>query len=313
VIFGELMAWQFREMWERLGRPGRFTIVEQGAHDGTFAADVLAWCRAEAPAFFEAVRYEIVESLPVMRERQEKRLAEHRVSWWSGLEELEPFTGVHFSNELIDAFPVHLVKFHDGRWWEQCVAPDLPDLKWAEQPAEALAAELEYIPQLEGYTTEINLAARQWASALAAKIERGWALAVDYGYPRSVFYSPARKQGTLQCFSRHRKDLDPLAEPGFRDLTAHVDFTTLAETFLAGGMELAGFADQHHFLTGLVARIFAEETPTAKQARGLKTLLHPEMLGTSFQVFGVSRARPPGEKLSGFQFARDARQALGVG
>ncbi|HEX4085559.1 MAG TPA: SAM-dependent methyltransferase [Chthoniobacteraceae bacterium] len=310
VIFGELLAWQFREMWERLGRPGRFTIIEQGAHDGTFAADVLAWCRAEAPDFFEALQYEIVEGLPALRQRQGKRLEGYPVTWSNALEEVAPFAGVHFSNELIDAFPVHLVRFRDGNWRELCVTPEL---QWAEQTADSLASALEYIPRVEGYTTEISLAAPRWAAALAPKIERGWALAVDYGFPRARYYAPERKQGTLQCYARHTKGLDPLGEPGSRDLTAHVDFTTVTEAFLAAGMDLAGYTDQHHFLTGLVARIFAEHAPTAQQTRGLKTLLHPEMLGTSFQVLGVSRGIPPGPPLAGFQYARDAGSALGVG
>jgi SAM-dependent MidA family methyltransferase len=312
AVFGELLGGEFREMWERLGRPGGFTIVEQGANDGTFAADVLGWSREEAPDFFEALRYEIVEGLEVLRGRQRERLGEFagKVSWRTGLAELPPFTGVHFSNELIDAFPVHLVRYRDGQWRELYVTAEL---EWRELPAgePALLERLADVPQIEGYTTEVNLDAPRWAKALAGKIERGWVLTIDYGFPREHYYAPQRREGTLECYAGHAKGLDPLANPGFRDLTAHVEFTSLARAFLAAGMEVAGYTDQHHFLMGLASRAFAGRAPSAREARCLKTLLHPEMLGTAFQVLGMSRGTPGGS-LAGFQFARDAHRELAL-
>ena len=312
AVYGELLAFQFREMWKKLGRPGMFTVVEQGANDGTFAADVMGWSRAEAPDFFEALRYEIVEGLEVLRAWQQERLRDFalKVSWRDGREELPRFTGVHFSNELIDAFPVHAVRFRDGEWRELYVTAAL---EWTDLPVDdaALLERLADVPRLEGYTTEVNLDALRWAETLASKIERGWALVVDYGFPRERYYAPERRQGTLECYAAHAKGLNPLANPGFCDLTAHVEFTSLATAFLTGGMELAGYTDQHHFLTGLMSRAFADHAPSAQQIRCLKTLLHPEMLGTSFQVLGVARGTPTGA-LAGFQFARDSRQKVGL-
>jgi SAM-dependent MidA family methyltransferase len=303
AVFGQLLAFQFREMWELLERPANFVIVEQGGNDGTFAADVLEWCRAEVPDFFKALRYEIVEGLEVLRDRQRERLREFtgKVAWGNTLEELPRFTGVHFSNELIDAFPVHLVRFRDGAWRELYVTPELT---WLEQPIEntKLIEQLADVPRIEGYATEVSLDAPRWAAALAAKIERGWVLAIDYGYPRERYYSPERTQGTLQCYSAHARAMDPLANPGFRDLTAHVEFTSLVRAFHTAGMELTGYTDQHHFMTGLVSRLFPDRAPSPQQVRGLKTLLHPEMLGTSFQVLALSRATPAGT-LVGFRFA----------
>jgi len=312
ALFGKLLAAQFREMWALLDQPEGFTIVEQGANDGTFAADVLGWSRAEAPDFFEALRYEIVEGLEMLRVRQRERLGEFagKVTWRTGLAELPRFSGVHFSNELIDAFPVRLVRFRRGKWREMYVTPEL---EWRELPAEkGLIERLEDVPRLEGYTTEVNLDAPRWAEALASKIDRGWVVAIDYGFPRERYYTPERRQGTLECYAGHAKGLDPLANPGFCDLTAHEEFTSLARAFLAGGMTLAGYTDQHHFLTGLVTGAFAERALTEKDARRcLKTLLHPEMLGTAFQVLGMSRGVPDG-KLAGFRFARDGRRELGI-
>jgi len=311
-VFGELLGTQFREMWERLERPGVFTIVEQGAHDGAFAADVLRWTRAEAPDFFAALRYEIVEGLEVLRRRQRERLEQFadKVKWRTGVEELPRFTGVHFSNELVDAFPIHAVCFREGEWRERYVTAAL---EWTDRPVEnaALMEQLQDLPRIEGYTTEVNLDALQWARALAGKIERGWVLTVDYGFPRERYYAPERRHGTLRCYAGHKTGMDPLMRPGQCDLTAHVEFTSLAGAFLRGGMELAGYTDQHHFLTGLVSSACAGRAPTAQQARGLKTLLHPEMLGTSFQVLAASRGASVAG-LAGFQFARDPGRELGL-
>jgi SAM-dependent MidA family methyltransferase len=338
AVFGELLGWQFREMWERLGRPAVFTIVEQGANDGTFAGDALRWSRAEAPEFFEALRYEIVEGLEVLRGRQGERLAEFggKVRWWKGLEELPRFAGVHFSNELIDAFPVHVVRFREGEWRELCVTGELEwreralenfdfrysifDLKSAaprvsenltdskrvpefKDPNAELLERLTDAPRVEGYTTEVSLDATKWAKTVAGKIERGWVLVIDYGFPRERYYAPERRAGTLECYAGHAKGFDPLARPGFCDLTAHVEFTSLAEAFQAAGMEIAGYTDQHHFLTGLVSRVFAERAPAAQEGRWLKTLLHPEMMGSAFKVLGMARGTEGGG-LAGFQFAR---------
>jgi SAM-dependent MidA family methyltransferase len=146
---------------------------------------------------------------------------------------------------------------------------------------------------------------------VAARIDQGWVLVIDYGYPRERYFAPERHAGTLECYAGHTKGLDPLAKPGYCDLTAHVEFTSLAKAFLAAGMTVAGFTDQHHFLTGLVSRAFAERAPSTEQARGLRTLLHPEMLGRAFQVLAMGRGAPEGG-LAGFRYARDGRGELGM-
>ena len=297
-VYGEMLGTQFLEMWDRLSRPGSFTIVEQGAHDGTFAADVLAWAQAEEPAFHEAIDYAIIEQSPALQAKQEARLAGFKVRWSHNL---EPFEGVHFSNELFDALPVQLVRFQNGAWRELFVTADLT---WADQPAEVPVD----APHIEGYTTEISPGAVELATEIARKIRRGWILAVDYGYPHAAYYAPERHTGTLQCYSQHKKKVDPLANPGFQDITAHVDFTNLASAFLHASMDLAGYADQHHFLTGIIS----QRPPSPHQLRGLKTLLHPELMGRSFHVLCVSRGVPLDPPLAGFRYARDASKELGL-
>src|ERR1700674_1904129 len=110
-LFGRLLAAQFAEMWERLGKIDNFVIVEQGAHHGDFARDVLDAARSRFPEIFSALRYRIVEPFPPLQDRQSQTLSEFgdRVRWRRSLDELEPFVGLHFSNELLDAFPAHLL------------------------------------------------------------------------------------------------------------------------------------------------------------------------------------------------------------
>lgn len=316
-LFGRMLAGVFLEMWQRLGKPREFTLAEQGAAGGDFAHDVLERVKMDAPDFFRALRYAIIEPLPAWRERQETKLASFggTVLWRESLETLEPFTGVHFSNELLDAFPVHLIRFVDGAWRERCVGPDF---SWVDAPISdgALRRHIEGLPlpRISGYTAEINLDALAWIDLLGGKLQRGWVLAVDYGYPRDVLYAPGRVSGTLRCHAAHRRGDDPRERPGERDITAHVDFTTLAERAeTSAGLRLAGFTDQHHFLTALTESFFAGRTPDAKETRALQTLLHPELLGSAFKYLALEKNIPPAAgRLSGFCFARDPRLALGV-
>src|SRR5205823_1369687 len=139
------------------------------------------------------------------------------------------------------------------------------------------------------------------------KLARGFVLAVDYGYPGTEFYALERKAGTLQAFARHRKISSLFEEIGHVDITAHVDWTGLARHAEKCGLDLVGFTDQHHFMTGLLAR----HPPDESERRALQTLLHPEFLGTRFQYLALGK-NVSGFGLSGFKFARDAKQTLGL-
>lgn len=315
-LFGRLLAAQFAEMWERLGRPGQFTLVEQGAHDGALARDVSTAMRNEHPDCFAALRHAIIEPFPILRERQAAtlRALTDKVEWHTSLAELPVFRGVHFSNELIDAFPVHLVRWSAGQWRERYVIEDagrglgfvdgpLSDPKLARHVAEIPG------PLPEGYTTEINLAGREWIETLAAKLEAGFILTADYGWPRAEYFAPHRTGGTLTSRAGHRVLDSPFSEIGAADLTAHVEWTSLAQRALASGCALAGFTDQHHFITGLLAeRIQVGPTET----RALQTLLHPQHLGMRFQFLGLTKNVETAPPLAGFHFARDSAAALGL-
>jgi len=301
-LFGALLARQFADVWEKLGQPADFTLVEQGAHDGTLAADVLAALAPHIPA-----RLVIVEPSPLWRAAQAAKLSGRNVRWVDDLEALEPFTGIHYSNELLDAFPVHLVRRSADGWRERAVHVESDRFVFTDTPLSDQRL-IGHLPDAAaGYTTEVNLAALDWAATLASRITRGLALVIDYGFSHADYYSPHRVEGTLDAVASHRR-VDPLATPGEADLTAHVDFTALAA---ASGLEVLGFTDQHHFLTALARLHFAEGVhPEPREARAFQTLAHPTMLGRAFKVLALGRGLAG--QLAGFAFAREPRQALGL-
>ncbi|PYL95149.1 MAG: hypothetical protein DME28_02940 [Verrucomicrobia bacterium] len=303
-LFGELLAAQFAEIWERLGRVDNFLILEQGAHHGQFARDVLESARRRSPEFFSGLRYQIVEPFSALQDRQSQGLKEFgdRVLWRESLDELEPFVGVHFSNELLDAMPVNL----HGK----LVGLEGDKLVFVERPG----------------GTPMNQAMLDWIDCLSTKLERGFVIAVDYGFSRAEF------REVLQVRAKHRALDSPFDEIGEADITAHVNWTDLAERAQANGLRVAGFTDQHHFLTGIVSEFGRGGSPEppanaspartdwgqsplpsdSKTKRALQTLLHPEMLGRSFQVLALAKDVDLAEPLSGFKFARNSCQALGL-
>lgn len=321
-LFGKLIAGQFAEIWETLGRPDDFVIVEQGAHHGEFASDVLEALREQNPDLFATVRYRIVEPFALLRQRQEGVLRPFaaRTEWVESLAVMEPFCGVHFSNELLDAMPVHLLvatgEGEERRWSERMVERTSCGFTLIDRPISdaRLAERLKKLPPVPefGYETEINLAALDWVEALAGKLRRGVVLVADYGLSRDEFYAPSRHTGTLQCYADHRVLPSILEQVGQSDLTTHVEWTSLAEQAELCGLRVAGFTDQHHFLTGLLSTYAALASAGAEKSRALQTLIHPEFLGTKFQFLGLTKDFPPEESLGGFKFARDARVALGL-
>jgi SAM-dependent MidA family methyltransferase len=282
-LFGQLLAIQFAEIWDRLGQIEHFQIVEQGAHHGEFAHDALEFLQRRFPGFFSAVSYRIVEPFPKLQHRQSQTLSEFadRVQWRRSIDELEPFTGVHFSNELLDSMPINL----DGK----LVALDGDKFVFVDSQA----------------MQTTNQSQVDWVRSVAMKLNRGFVLAIDYGFTKSEF------REVLQVRSRHRLLDSPFEQIGSADMTAHINWTEIAHAGEKNGLRPIGFADQHHFLTGVVAS-FPEIIAEEKSKRALQTVLHPEMLGRSFQVLALSRDVDLGVSLSGFKFARDARKELGL-
>ncbi|MEO0869915.1 MAG: class I SAM-dependent methyltransferase [Cyanobacteria bacterium J06642_11] len=257
--FGELLAVQFVEMWHALDQPQPFYIVEMGAGQGLIAADVLAYLQQHQPDCYAALNYIIIEKSPALRARQQEYLTHPNVTWTT-LAELSPITGCFFSNELLDAFPVHIVEKHNNQLQEIYVTIDNNILKEVLGPlsTEKLGQYFEQIGidllsdvYSDGYRTEVNLAALDWLDAVASAVERGFILTIDYGHTAQRYYSPARYQGTLKCYYQQRHHDDPYVNIGQQDLTAHVDFTTLETHGKKLGLANLGFTQQGLFLMAL--------------------------------------------------------------
>ncbi|MEO6739850.1 MAG: SAM-dependent methyltransferase [Chthoniobacteraceae bacterium] len=311
-LFGRLLARQIAEMWRVLGAPAEFTVIEQGAASGDLVADVLGGLRTMFPECCEAARFWIVEPFAKLEARQRERLADfaEKVKWARELATIHADACVHFSNELPDAFPVHLVKWTGGEWRERAVVEQEGCFVFAERPLEpgGLHEACACIPGPlpEGYTTEVNLAAAAWMREVAATMRRGFVLAVDYGFPRHEYYAPTRTAGTLSAYANHRREADPLARPGEIDLTAHVEFDSLIESAMSAGLQLEGFTDQHHFMVGLGMEHFADGA-NATERRAFQTLMHPQFMGAAFKVAAFSKGAEPAGPLAGFRFARAPR------
>ena len=289
-LFGQLLAAQFFEIWERLEKLNDFVIVEQGAHDGQFALDVLEFVQKRLPEFFDALRYRILEPFPILQERQRQTLEAFRdkVDWRSSS---EPFTGVHFSNELLDAMPVRLIR--DGT--EKFVGLDGDKFVFVEQTVDK---------------TMFNQAALEYIDEIAANLQRGYVIAIDYGFLDEQF------ERNVQVRAQHRNLDSPFEQIGDADITMSVHWRSIVERAQANGLRVAGFTDQHHFLTGIISHSERSDrgqsllADSRKAKRELQTLLHPEMLGRAFQVLALAKnAGPETNPLAGFKFARQLGQS----
>jgi len=325
--FGELLAEQFQEMWQRLGCPVPFTLVEMGAGQGIVAADILAYTRSRHPDFFQALQYRIVEKAAAHVAEQQQRLQAFTAAGklqWSELSAIPTgsITGCFFSNELVDALPVHRVVLESQQLREIYVQVRRDDSGAAQlqevidQPStERLAAYFDLIGieltpgrYPEGYLSEVNLAALDWLQEVAARLERGYLLTIDYGYSAAQYYSPARSQGTLQCYYQHAFHNNPYIHIGRQDLTAHVDFTALERWGERCGLETLGFTQQGLFLMALglgdrlVENNRGEQATSAmdviRRREALHLLINPMGLGgfgVLIQTKGMEAARnqPP--------------------
>jgi SAM-dependent MidA family methyltransferase len=299
-IFGQLLAAQFAEIWERLGKIDNFEIVEEGAHHGEFARDVLEVTRERFPKFFRALQYRIVEPFAALQDRQLQTLAPFtdKVEW---SKRLTRFVGVHFSNELLDAMPVNL----HGK----LVGLDGDDFVFVECP--------------DDLETNTHQAALTWIDHVAANLQRGFVIIIDYGFPRSAF------RESLQVRAQHRHLDSPFEQIGHADITMHINWTDVAARAKANELGVVGFTDQHHFLTGILSTspdllqassldstALSSQTPATganeRTKHQLQTLLHPEMLGRAFQVLLLNKDVDLARPLAGFKFARDSRDALGL-
>lgn len=266
-LLGRILARQFLAIRAELGNPPDFQVVEFGGHRGQLRKDVLQ----AAPE----LDYRVIEAgdpLP------------------------DTLCGCVFSNELLDALPVHRVRVVNGTWQELYVtAHGGSDRPFAEVTGPLstprLAERLRDLPArlMEGYTTEINLRALDWIADIAGRLSRGTVITIDYGYERGEYFAPHRREGTLLCYHRHSENRDPLARVGEQDITAHVEFTALMEEGRRQGLETVLFCDQSKFLLEagkeVIETIATRDAGRWSPARNqLHQLIHPTLMGRTFKV-----------------------------
>ncbi|MEY2985567.1 MAG: hypothetical protein RLZZ568_2184 [Cyanobacteriota bacterium] len=263
--FGELITQQFVEMWQRLGTPQRFDLLELGAGTGAFAKTVLEYGARVYPDFYQALRYHIIEASAALRQRQQRLLSPwqetDKVQWltWPVIPP-HSLMGCCFSNEFFDALPVHRLGIRDGRLKEEYIEATDSGLRpvWDElstpQLVEYFAGfglQLTCPPYVEGYETEVNLDAQIILEQVSRVLHQGWVLSVDYGHPAGKYYHPQRSGGTLQCYFQQRHHNNPFVNLGQQDLTAHVNFTALELWGERFGLTRLDFTQQAPFLMSL--------------------------------------------------------------
>ena len=292
-LFGRTLARQIAQLLE--GSAGQ--VLELGAGSGTMAADVLGELQTidRLPQ-----RYLILETSPQLVERQRRTLQQRqpalkdRIEWISALP--ENFDGAVIANEVLDALPAHLVAWRRGGLYERGVSWK-DGFVWSERPlppgalrsaAEAIGAEADYV-------SEISLVAPALVRSLSAALRKGALLLIDYGFGRREYYHPQRAQGTLMCHYRHRAHDDPFFLPGLQDVTAHVDFTAVAEAGIDAGLKLLGYTTQAQFLVNSgITELLEQQSADATTSRfalaaGVQKLLSPAEMGELFKFIALGR------------------------
>ena len=265
-------------------------ILEFGAGTGRLARDLLAALDASG---MEVERYGIVELSPDLRERQRLLIADPRVHWLDSPP--RDFSGVIIANEVLDVMPVRLFVRGHGALFERGVALHEGLFAFESRPADgalvaAVAeAEAEVGPLADGYGSEIGLVARGWMRSATDWLARGALLAIDYGFPRREYYHPQRLMGTLMCHYRNHAHADPLWLPGLNDITAHVDFTAMAQAAHDGGLQVLGYTTQAHFLLNCGLLDFVQPGGTPQVANAAHRLLSEAEMGELVKVLAVGR------------------------
>ncbi len=311
ACFGRVIAREIAAMWRSMDCPAVFTLVEAGAGHGRLACDIMDFLAERQPDCYDAVALVLVEQEPSLAEAQATLLAAHRdkLSWLTPSELPGfSFSGVLYSNELLDAMPVHRVLMTPEGLKEIYVTLDgdqFQDL--ADAPSTpALEEYLQHygIPLHPGQETEVSLAGLRWFEQASAALQQGFILTIDYGWPKAELYAPHRKLGTLLCYYQHTVEDNPYQRVGQQDITSHINFSALMERGEELGLQTVWFGDQSRFLlsAGIAEELEASEAsdlPEKDKLRlrlTIKRLIMPEGgMGDTFRVLvqakGVAEPR----------------------
>ena len=300
-IFGELLARRFLQHWHEMGKPQKWRVIESGAHDGTLAFDTLTAIHAISPTAATGLEYAIAEPLDSLRAAQNAKLARFAKNIRHVDNPLvladDRLPGIAFGNEVLDALPFHLVERHESSRLELRVGHNGDaSFAWTRHAITnpALIAALAPLGEhfTEGHRTEIRTNFADFLQPLSAALDHGLMIWIDYGFAAADLHHPLRHSGTLRTFSHHRAGDDPLANPGEKDITAHVDFTAVAQAAMDLGGKAINFHNQGAWLTELAREWLTgrEGNPSAAEIRQFNTLTHPAQLGGKFQVLEISWA-----------------------
>ena len=305
-IFGRLLARKFSGMWRQLDRPKEFVLVEPGAGVGQLALQVLDFCEAKLPDFYSAVRYVAVERSASRRDQALARLDRHAAAGRLQVSAEIPAqvpAGCVFSNELIDALPVHRAVMTEHGLREIFVSCEQGKFVDVVMPASTCAINEYFATQgvrlHDGQYAEAGLETCDWITEVGRRIERGFVLTIDYGHRADELFDEHHMRGTLLAYRRHQVSEDFYASPGEQDLTAHVNFTALELWGQRSRLETVEFTSQTAFLMALgqhnqFADLYDPEQTQAEQVRArlqLKTLIHPEGMGEQFQVLAQRKEK----------------------
>ena len=299
ALFGALLARAITELWQSIAAFEPLALIEMGAGTGQLAFDILSAMRDEQRAVFDRLSYTIVETSPAMRSLQQEKLIAFRDRViWRDINEFErsPIKGVIFSNELVDAMPVHRVCFRDGRLEELCVRVEAGRFTFVWN-APSTSKLNKYISRMgvrpaDGDIIEINLDAVGWLSQVSTLIESGYLVTIDYGDTAAHLWGPPRPAGTIRSFYKHRLVESTLERAGEQDITASVNFSALIEYGRDFGFETLSFERQTAFLMrmGLLERIAAMESAEGgamddlKDRLAIKNLFVPGGISDNFRV-----------------------------
>jgi SAM-dependent MidA family methyltransferase len=299
ATYGRLLALRIHQVWEAHGNPQVFPVLEPGPEDGSLALDILRAAREQDPAFHQALHYTACEPGTRKREALADRFAdtgETNLRVVAAATEAKAEWGIILANEVLDALPVHLVRWSGRSWQEIFVGLESEKLAWNMAPCSdsPLSDHLAKLPTdlPEGYTTEVCMGLFPFMKELAATFEDTLLLLVDYGFERSEYYHPDRCEGTLQTYTRHQVGKDPLEAPGERDLSTHLDLTSVGEAAQAAGLTSLGSARQESYLVHLASEFLQNLSSPGADREFLsqfQTLTHPAFFGSRFHFLEFAK------------------------
>lgn len=304
-LFAATFAHYFAKLYDELQAPDEWTIVECGAGDGKFAAGVLRTFAERFPRVFAATRYIVYDSSGDALMRARQRLSEfgEHVEFSADFESVSGSRGIYFSNEFFDALPVHrVVKEDDGLSELHVTVGSSGSFEWTTAPLSTRRLS-EFVRRhslqlAPGQIIEINLALDDWLVQIAARLENGYLITVDYGGEAVELYDPVRRpQGTLRAFSRHSFVDDLLAEPGEYDITASINWTQVKAVGEGLGFRVVDFASQDKFLLnaglleemGLMLDELDSVAGKLSLSTGAREMILPGGMASSFQVLVQQR------------------------